>query len=99
MEFSNPLLISEMPGQEPPTGGGLPIESVNASVGASPREQVLFQREIVNKSNSLNLGDSSSTLCCTVGERILPVQSCSSHYCSRRTDIPLPPRSWIGPRT
>ena len=45
MEFSNLLLISEMPGQEPPTGGGLPIESVNASVGASPREQVLFQRK------------------------------------------------------
>ena len=34
------LLISEMPGQEPPTGGGLPIESANASVATSPREQV-----------------------------------------------------------
>ena len=41
MLFSNLLLISEMPGQEPPTGVGPPIESANASVGTSPGEQVL----------------------------------------------------------
>jgi len=33
-----------MPGQEPPTGGALPIESANASVGISPREQVTPHR-------------------------------------------------------
>lgn len=38
-----------MPGQEPPTGGALPIESANASVGISPREQVLFLRELAEQ--------------------------------------------------